>query len=218
MRAEAALLARARRPSTSMWAVNQMVRRRPELVDALLERSEQLRGAQSSGDREATRDAIRGHRAALVAAGEAAVEVLGPRGNDTFREEILSVLRAASTQADLGEALRAGRLVRPDDLLPGFTEVADDAPRSPDPQTRATNQDADRARAEAERATRQKLDDALREEMSADAAVAAAQGRVDDLSEQLANAREELRDARSRARKAGAESARLRKQLDRPAR
>src|ERR1044071_10017002 len=40
---EAALLGRARRPSTSMWAVNQLVRRRPELVDALLERSDALR-------------------------------------------------------------------------------------------------------------------------------------------------------------------------------
>src|SRR5690242_13512906 len=78
---EAALLGRARRPSTAMWAVNQMVRRRPELVDTLLERSDALRSAQTSGDRDALREAIRAHRAALADATAAALEVLESRAN-----------------------------------------------------------------------------------------------------------------------------------------
>ena len=38
-------LAHARRPSTSAWAVNQLVRRSPQIVDDLLERSRDLRVA-----------------------------------------------------------------------------------------------------------------------------------------------------------------------------
>src|SRR6188768_2629087 len=94
LKPEAALLARARRPSTSMWAVNQLVRRRPELVDELLERSEAL------------------------------------------REEILSVLRAASTEPELGHELRVGRLVRADDLTPAFPEFGGFSPSARDERPR----------------------------------------------------------------------------------
>src|ERR1700761_8529976 len=62
MKPEAALLAKARRPTTAMWAVNQLVRQRPELVETLLDRSEALRDAQTkalAGERDAMRDAMR---------------------------------------------------------------------------------------------------------------------------------------------------------------
>jgi len=219
MKAEAALLARARRPTTSMWAVNQMVRRRPELVDALVEHSERLRAAQSSGDRDALRAAIRGHRAALAEAGNAADDVLGSRATEAFREEIRSVLHAASTQRELGEQLRAGRLVRPDDMTPGFPELdvatAEPAARPARASTREPER-ADRATREAEqKEARLRLDRAREAEAAANAAAGAAQRRVDELTDELATARVELRDARSHARKAGAESARLNRLLER---
>ncbi len=220
MKAETALLARARRPTTSMWAVNQMVRRRPELVDALLEHSERLRAAQSSGDRDALRDAIRGHRAALADAGTAADDVLGSRATEAFREEIRSVLHAASTQRELGEQLRAGRLVRPDDMTPGFPELdvatAEPAARPARASTRERDERDDRATREAEqKEARLRLDRAREGETAANAALDAAQRRVDELTDALATAREELRDARSQARRAGAESARLSRLLER---
>jgi hypothetical protein len=226
MKAEAALLARARRPTTSMGAVNQMVRRRPEVVDALLERSERLRAAQSSGDRDAMRDAIRGHRAALADAGAAADDVLGARATEAFREEIRSVLHSASTQRELGEELRAGRLVRPDDMTPGFPELdvaaADPAARP----ARASKRERDESDAREERGqhaareaeqkeARRRLDGARAADAAATAAVDAAQRRVEELTDELTTAREQLRDARSLARTAAAESARLNRLLER---
>jgi len=218
MKPEAALLGRARRPSTSMWAVNQLVRRRPELVEALLARSDELRAAQgrSPGDPDAMREAIRAHRTAVAEAADAAVDVLGSRANEGFREEILSILRAASSQPEVARELRAGRLVRSDVGTSGFPELGDVAtgPSAPS-ETRAQPARADaaaeKAEREAERQAALALDRALQDEATADAAAVAAQRRVDELGEQLAAARDELREARSRARKARAEAAAIRR-------
>jgi hypothetical protein len=221
---EAALLGRARRPSTSMWALNQAVRRRPDLVDALLERSEELRRAQMLGDRDVLRDAIRTHRTGLTDVTEAALDVLGSRANDAFREEILSVLRAASTQPELGEELRAGRLVRSDDMTPVFPEFAGFT-SEPRATPFASSRGATKARARsapttdektaadpearaADEQARLELDRAREREAVANTAVDAAQRRVDELNAQLADARKGLNDARSRARRARADTAR----------
>src|SRR3954447_1232218 len=131
LKPEAALLAKARRPSTAMWAVNQLVRRQPELVQTLLERSEALRDAQTKalrGEREAMRDAMRAHRAAVDDALAAALAILGSRANDGFREEIATILRAASAQPEIGRELQLGRLVRTDDSTPGFPDLGDVVP------------------------------------------------------------------------------------------
>ena len=221
MKPEAALLGRARRPSTAMWAVNQLVRRRPELIEALLARSDDLRAAQSrpSGDPDAMREAIRAHRAAVAEAADGAVDVLGSRVNEGFREEILSILRAASSQPELARALRAGRLVRSEDVTLGFPDVGDVAPGPSAPSGRRAEQTrtdatAAQAKREAEQRARLDRDQAIQDEATADAAVAAAQRRVDELGEQLASARDELREARSRARNARADAARLTAALD----
>jgi hypothetical protein len=215
---EALLLGKARRPSTSMWAVNQVVRRRPELIDALLARGDELRAAQARppGDPDAMREAIRAHRAAVAEAADAAVDVLGSRANDGFREEILSILRAASSQPEIGRELRAGRLVRSEDVELGFPEVGDITPNpSASSETRGKQTRADaaaeQAKREAERQAQLDLDRALQDEATADAAAAAAQRRVDELGEQLASARDDLRDALSQASTARAEAARLRR-------
>src|SRR4051812_37889877 len=66
----------ARRPSTSAWALNQLVRRNPELVEQLLASGRALLDAQTrafAGDRDGMRDAIRGHQAAIDAAARGAL-------------------------------------------------------------------------------------------------------------------------------------------------
>ena len=131
LKPEAALLAKARRPTTAMWAVNQLVRRQPELVASLLERSEALRDAQTQalrGERDTMREAMRAHRAAVDAALEAALGILGARANDGFRDEIAMILRAASAQPEIGRELQLGRLVRTDDSTPGFPDLGDVEP------------------------------------------------------------------------------------------
>jgi hypothetical protein len=105
----------ARRPSTAAWALNQLARVQPDVVERLLDRSSELQAAQTravSGKPEALREAMRAHRQALDDATLAALAILGDRANDAFRSEIVSTLRAASADDDTGRLLRAGRLTR----------------------------------------------------------------------------------------------------------
>jgi hypothetical protein len=233
-------LAAARRPSTSAWALNQLARREPDLVASLLEQSAALVAAQTralSGRPDAMREAIRTHRAALDAATAAAIAVLGARANDAFRSEIVSTLRAASSDDDIARQLRTGRLTR-EVSSPGFPDAAgltlvpppavsrpSRAPRAA-PHRAGTDRAVEReaaARAaeaeaqataerdrEAQRVANLALRDAARARVAeADADAARAHTRIDELQRELEISREELRDARDRSRRAAAEAKRL---------
>jgi hypothetical protein len=235
-KAAARELANARRPSTAAWALNQVARRHPELVEALLARSRDLVAEQTgstSGDRESLRVAIGGHRQALDAATDAALAVLGARANDSFRGEIVSMLRAASTDTDAARALRVGRLVRDNESPSGFPESAGltlvpaRSGAGPAAERKGAKRDAarqlaaqDRARAEAtehearRKADRTRLDAAQREAAAADAAASRAADAVDQLQAELTTARRQLRDAQARVRRARDAAARLSSRLD----
>jgi hypothetical protein len=226
-RAGAKVLQGARRPSTSAWALNQLARREPQLVEGLLDASSALYAAQTRGTNkpDGLRDAIRAHREAVDAAADASTAVLGTRANDSFRGEMVSTLRAVSTDEDLGRQLRAGRLVRessasgfPDAV--GLTLVPDlpasksaAKPKAAKPATtrrersEAGSETAEAAQAEREREARQKADLAAKEaaRKDADAAEASADrahARVEALEGELEIARRELTEARARSRKA----------------
>jgi hypothetical protein len=217
----------ARRPSTSAWALNQVARRRPELVENLLDASRALFAAQTRGSNkpDVLRDAIRAHRDAIDAAADAALAVLGDRSNDKFRGEIVSTLRAVSTDESVSEELRTGRVVReasasgfpdaagltlvPDLPAPKPKKLSDKAkPAKGAARADASHAAADKA-AEAARAREEKrrADVALKETARQDAEAAEAeadraQARVDELQAALEAARRELRTARERSRKA----------------
>src|SRR5664279_4707717 len=77
--AAAKTLLAARRPTTAAWALNQLSRLEPELVDEFLERSHDLEAAQMGeleGGRGAVRDATRDQRSALTAVTDAAMTAL----------------------------------------------------------------------------------------------------------------------------------------------
>jgi hypothetical protein len=223
-RAGAKVVQAARRPSTSAWALNQLARREPQLVESLLDASNALYAAQTraSNKPEVLRDAIRTHRDALDAAADTALAVLGERSNDSFRGEIVSTLRAVSTSEEIERQLRTGRLVReasssgfPD--AAGLTLVPDlreskprekpkTAKRAP---TRRESSQADGAAADAEREreARRRADLEAKETARKDAEIAAvaadrAEARVVELEDQLKAARRELTEARVRSRKA----------------
>jgi hypothetical protein len=224
-RAGAKVLQGARRPSTSAWALNQLARREPQLVESLLDASSALYAAQTRGSNkpEALRDAIRAHRDALDAAADAATAVLGGRANDAFRGEIISTLRAVSTDEEIERQLRAGRLIReasssgfPD--ATGLTLVPDlpaSTANSSKPAKRPTNRrepsqaalKADETEREREREARQGAElaakaSARKDAEAADAAADRAHARVEELEGELAGARRELTEARARSRKA----------------
>jgi hypothetical protein len=130
----------ARRPTTTAWALNQLSRTEPALVETFLERSRDLEAAQTgelAGGRDALREVMREQRAALAEATEAAMNALGTRASESYRGQILATLHAASADPEVGEQLAQGRFIR--ELTgatgfldaPGLTLVPDLAPPPP---------------------------------------------------------------------------------------
>jgi DNA repair exonuclease SbcCD ATPase subunit len=122
--AAAKTLLAARRPTTAAWALNQLVRREPALVEEFLERSQDLEAAQMGeleGGRDAIREATRDHRAALGAVTEAALSALDERGTDAYRSQIQATLQAASAEPSVAEQLRRGRFVKELSGATGFS-------------------------------------------------------------------------------------------------
>jgi hypothetical protein len=216
----------ARRPSTSAWALNQVARLEPDVVENVLDASSALFAAQTRGSSkpDALREAIRTHRDAIDVATEAALGVLGNRANDKFRSEIVSTLRAVSTDDEAGDQLRTGRIVReasasgfPDSG--GLTLVPDlpaptkkpaakaGAPKKPaegreQPDKREIAAREKREREEQQRADRAAKAAARKDADAAEAEADRAQARVDELEDELVSARQELQVARTRSRKA----------------
>ena len=226
----------ARRPSTAAWALNQLARQHADLVEELLDRSIELQAAQTravSGRPDAMRDAMRAHRAALDAATDAALAVLGSRANDSFRSEITSTLHAASADDETGRLLRRGRLVHeaqfqgfPEmaglSLVPDRVETTKSSPKRTVPEKPAKSDDKRRdkeaeaaaAKADREREAQRKAnlaakDAARKDAAKADADAARAQARVDRLQDELDGAKRALDEARDRSRDATDEAARL---------
>ncbi len=122
-------LAEARRPTTAAWALNQLARAHPELVDELIERGAELRRVQSraaTGGADRLREATAERRAALDAAADAALALAGEitANPEAHRDAITATLEAGSADESIGEVVRAGRLVREVEGAVGFPEIA----------------------------------------------------------------------------------------------
>ena len=109
----AAEVGRRRRPSVGAWALNQVAREEPDLIEAALEAGEALRAAaDAAADGAATglREATAAERAAAQAVGKAAKRHLGARG-EALVPSLLATLRAAALDADVADQVRRGTLV-----------------------------------------------------------------------------------------------------------
>ena len=205
-------LASARRPTNAAWALNQLVRRHPMLVERFLLRSRELQQAQDralSGKPDALRDATRSQRQAMAAATQAAMAVLGDDASETYRTQVSATLQAASVHEATADGLQHGRLTRevsgstgfPDDgplfiaPVPKSKRASPTGPKPPGtPETQASR--ARRARAEEELAAAEaSLRTAKDAITSAEQSAEAANARVDDLRNELEDARQEARAA-----------------------
>ena len=263
--ASARQLEAARRPTSSARVLNVLARRRPELIHALLQASDELRAAQTlaiSGAPGSQRDATRAQRRSLSDVVDAADELPGGMSG-AVRAEILSTLHAAAADPDLGAVLRAGRLERAEVTGFGFPGVAGVAgPDGPPADelaarrsrralaTEADEEDARRQARRAETATREEqrarerarqreaaralalqgLADAeaaslaaMSDAEQAVAALADAEGRVEQLEGELDAARLEVRAAKHRvgataraARRRAADADRRKSELEDP--
>ena len=218
-REAATALRRLRRPGLAVWAVNQLARHDPDAIDELLQATERVRAAQHTllqgGSADALRDEARSRQElidALVDEGTRLLVGHAPRPQ-TYRDDIASLLEAASLDADTVDTLRAGRLTR---LLPppvGFDALVEAPAVTPAPQPAlepaepsrkarrefdAARRDADDARRKAD-AARKAAEEADAEATSAGIAADTARSRVADVERALDQAREEQRAAARRA-------------------
>jgi signal transduction histidine kinase len=101
-----------RKPSVSAWAVNQLARRHPQELKALVQAGEALRKAQRAavtrGEAAGLRDAQRAHRERLEELLATARHDLGTGGQTLQR--VAQTLRAASVEKEGSKALAAGTL------------------------------------------------------------------------------------------------------------
>jgi Arc/MetJ family transcription regulator len=101
-----------RKPSVSAWTVNQLARRHPQEMKALVKAGDELRKAQrqavSGRGPDALRDATRSHRGALDALTSAARDELGADG--TTLQRAVQTLRSASVDKEASKGLLAGTL------------------------------------------------------------------------------------------------------------
>jgi DNA repair exonuclease SbcCD ATPase subunit len=201
---DARQLAAARRPTRAAWALNQLARRAPSVLDALVEAARDLQAAQADAlarDRDRLREATRAYRAALVRAADVASAALGESPGESVRAQIADTLQAAATDEETAALLRHGRLTHDAAAPGGFggPEVSA-APGGPerampraagardrardDRAVRRSSVQAELAAAETELASgRRALDDATR-------ALEAANERVERLREELDAARD----------------------------
>lgn len=113
-----------RKPTVSAWAVNQAVRRSPDVADELVDAAAELRAAQTAavegGDAAALRDAMKAHRAAVARMLDEVRDV-GITASAQL-ERATATLQATASSPAAAEAVRDARLTG--DLDPsGFGEA-----------------------------------------------------------------------------------------------
>jgi hypothetical protein len=196
-----------KKPSVPVWAANQLARRNPADVEALVDAGAQLRAAQEAalrgGSPEDVRAATRAERDALRTLTRHATGVLDDAGRPASQqtlERISSTLRAAAVNPDAADLLRIGRL--PDEVqAEGFSALAAMAPATPAKRGRRTanNDTVDlAARREHELALRR----LRREAEEAERAAVEAEQESEEAARNAAEARERAKAARRDAREA----------------
>ena len=212
--AEAQAVARLRRPSPALWAVNQLARGGRQDLAAFVEAVDRLRRVQLRDPRAAA-DALRAQRAALEALVARAGDLL--RGADlaaspAILRRVSDTLMGAAADRDHARLLRRGALTE-ELAAPGF-EAFSGARISTAPLRLVTRPETARAPAERDDAARraeavaaaERLERQALEHQEAvarlEAERAAAQARVAELGKELGAARGRARQATAAARRA----------------
>ncbi len=124
-KADAARVAKRRRPPLTAWALNQVARRSPEQLNAWRDAGAQLRAAMAdalAGDASGLRQGRAAERAAVDAVVAEAVRRLQSEGydaNDVTRQRMAATLRTATVDESVAALLGRGELESDHDT-PGF--------------------------------------------------------------------------------------------------
>ena len=209
-----------RKPTASAWAVNQLVRAEPDLIEALLGAGGELRQAHrraaSGHGAEQLRAAADAERAAVDQLMVRVPEVLGRAPSAALADSIRNTLHAASSDDEARERVATGTLateLRPVGLGPVPAALAGGG-RSPAKRKAPDKTALEKARAEereraaelardlkaalaAEGALQRELEAATRALARADEAHARAREAAEAASERAGEARKRLRKARA---------------------
>jgi hypothetical protein len=210
-------VASATKPSRTAWAVNQVVRRHPELVAALLDAHGTASATQTKGDSEAVRVTARAYRdrvADVVQSAGAMLREAGAELSVAQGRRIAATIRAlvGAESAEAREKLLVGRLVadeEADDPFAGMSvaPVAERAARAAVQRPRTDDLAVRRAAAERERAAQRE-----REKKARDLAIA--RDHVAAIEREAQDARAAARQAEVAAVRAQSEAERARRAVD----
>lgn len=186
-------IARARRPTTAAWALNQLAREHPELIEAVLERTSDLAALQARalpGQADEIRDATARRRRALDGATDAAVAIARrvTDNAESYRPALLAAIEGGSLEDEGAAGLRAGRHVRD---VPGRTGF----PGASREEARAELERTERDAAAAVEQARERAAAAA----EADARVAAAENAVERAHASLREVKRAARETRASA-------------------
>lgn len=201
-----------RRPTMSAWAVNMLARQAAQEVSALLETGQGLRRAWSAGEPLAAWERRRSQEvsAAVRTATELAARAGKPLGPSAQRE-VEETLEAAVVDPEAGEAVGAGRLVRPLSYA-GFAVPAGPFPqaaaapakprrKAEDPRLALRRVEAEAAEAEAAlSASRESLTEWRDHLEAARGELTAAEAHEEGLKRELEAARQRRQTAEKRVR------------------
>lgn len=218
-------LARARRPTTAAWALNQLAREHSELVEDVLDQTRELEAAQAGalpGQAAEVREAMAARRTALGVAADAAVAITAriTEKAESYREPMIATLEAGSLDEGGAAALRAGRHVRDTPGRAGFPAAAPTAKRAAGGRRRsakATAVEPVEARAAARTAlagAEQEARDAAERAEAGAAAARDAAARIAEAETAIDQAKANLRTAKIEARDARAAAQELRRAAD----
>ncbi len=206
--ADARRIRAARRPSLAAWAVNLLLRSRPEESRAFLDLGRALREAYGSLDADGIKELSEQRRSVVAAMSRQTAELAvgaGHRLSDPVLREVESTLRAVLADQDAADRWATGRLqsaLTPPADFPGLTAVRPDHPResvgeapesAPATRRRAQDEVAEQRRRKQERLVEEKRDRLAKEKQ---------QRRAKEKQERLAKEKEE-RLARERRERLG---------------
>ena len=216
-----------RKPTRDAWVVNLLARRDAVVIEALIDVGRRLREALATGDADALRELSRERGRSVAAAVQAAQRLVGTQLTPAVADAVRATLDAALADEGAADAVRAGRLstglVYAGLGLSGgiatpapsraaaastATTAAPEEPSSPElsavqpRRSTAKVTPLERPDSAKLRAAEQALRDAEDEVTAAQLARAEAQDHVDELAEQLEQAKAALAEAQAEARSA----------------
>jgi hypothetical protein len=159
-----------RKPSVAAWAVNQLVRTRPDEIRRLIELGEALREAQrkalEGGGADILRSKVTERRRLVDDLAEAAGELLEEVGNPSTRatlDRVSGTLIAATVDPDVAQTLETGTVQRDEPPPSGLEELAAllpaEGPTSSSRPSGTTVTAAERSRADRAKAKAARLEE-----------------------------------------------------------